>query len=75
MDVVVETGSGKVPGPAGPPVMPASLRRPPEDEERTEAGSSGSFLEAVAAAHEAGLTLSLAGLFAGEERPSIPLPG
>ncbi len=75
VDVAIEIGSGKVSSTAGPRVMLASLRLPAEDEERRTVGSDGSFVEAVAAAWEAGLAVSLAGLFAGEERRRIPLPG
>ena len=38
-------------------------------------GSGAGFVEAVARAYEAGLTLDFAGLFAGEERRRISLPG
>ena len=39
------------------------------------AGSDGGFVSAVARAYEAGLAVSLAGLFAGEQRRRISLPG
>ena len=52
---------------AAPPVMLSSLNRASEN-------GSG-FVEAVARAYEAGLALDFAGLFAGEERRRISLPG
>ena len=39
------------------------------------AGSESGFVEAVAGAYEAGLAVSLGGLFAGERRRRISLPG
>ena len=52
---------------AAPPVVLSSLNRTSE--------SGAGFVEAVARAYEAGLTLDFAGLFAGEERRRISLPG
>ena len=52
---------------AAPPVVLSSLHRASE--------SGVGFVEAVARAYEAGLTLDFAGLFAGEERRRISLPG
>ena len=66
-----ENGSG----PAAPPVVLASLRRPSDDAPRPASGSGGGFVEAVAGAYEAGLPVSLAGLFAGEARRRVSLPG
>ena len=86
-DVVVEIGPGALLGPqvrrlwpegpdgAGdartPPVL-ASLPQPPGDE---PAASGSGFVEAAARAYEAGLTLSFNGLFAGESRRRVSLPG
>ena len=63
----------------GPPVVLESLRRPSGDQ--SGAGRSayptsgaGTFLEAAAAAFEAGLELSFEALFAGESRRRIALP-
>ena len=87
-DVVVEIGPGaalgsqlrrvwpEVPdGAAGdartPPVL-ASLPQPPGNE---PAESGSGFVEAAARAYEAGLTLSFNGLFAGESRRRVSLPG
>ena len=83
--VVVEIGPDAVPGPAvarawsgsagdepGPVVL-SSLGRP-RAEPDAAAGSGGGFVEAVAGAWEAGLTVSFAGLFAGETRRRISLP-
>ncbi len=55
------------------PLALASLRSPSGDASASLPG--GGFLEAVAAAYEAGLPVSFAGLFAGEERRRISLPG
>ncbi|MCY4640538.1 MAG: SDR family NAD(P)-dependent oxidoreductase [Chloroflexi bacterium] len=79
VDVVVEIGPQAVlapmvamgwPGGAEPATI-ASLRGPGEAE---ETGDSG-FVEAVAQAFEAGLALSFEGLFAGERRRRVSLPG
>ena len=85
VDVVIEVGPHAVLGPlvsllwsdvagnAGEPVVLGSMLRPSDDPtlpDRDEA-----FLEAVAGAYEAGLTMSFPGLFAGEARRRIELPG
>ena len=86
-DVVVEIGPGGLLGPqvrrvwpegpdgAGvartPPVL-ASLPQPPGNE---PAESGSGFVEAAAHAYEAGLMLSFNGLFAGESRRRVSLPG
>ena len=86
VDAIVEIGPHAVLGPmatmawpeaggAAPPAILSSLQRPARDEEPPAAGSGGGFVEAVAGAYEAGLALSFAGLFAGEERRRIALPG
>jgi len=87
LDVVVEIGPHAVLGPqivpawpeaapdsdaAPAPVVISSLRQPDDDGSATESGSS--FVEAVAAAYEAGLAIKFPGLFAGETRRRIPLP-
>ena len=90
VDMVVEVGPNAVLGPmlsftwpgsdedadalAGevpPPLVLSSLNRPPKDEEEPAPG----FVEAVAGAYEAGLTVSFEGMFAGEDRRRISLPG
>ena len=58
-----------------PPVVLSSLRRPSDGEGTTASGSRGGFVQAVAEAYEAGLPVSFAGLFAGETRRRIALPG
>ena len=83
VDLVVEIGPHAVLGPmaalawpesaSGAPVALASIRRPPRDGSTSEAESS--FIDAVAAAYEAGLDISFDGLFAGETRRRISLPG
>lgn len=87
IDVVVEIGPGAVLGPqvhrvwpqaangaeaARPPRALASLPQPSGDEP-TKRGTG--FVAAVAEAYEAGLTLSFSGLFAGESRRRVSLPG
>ena len=85
VDLVVEIGPDSVLGtmatfawppgadaPASPPTL-ASLRRPPRDGSSLEPEST--FIDAVAAAYEAGLDVGFAGLFAGEARRRIALPG
>ena len=56
-----------------PPLMLTSLQSQQGDEPASR--PCGDFLEAVAAAYEAGLPVSFAGLFAGENRSRISLPG
>ena len=80
VDVVVEIGPGAALGPqasdgageAPTPRVLASLLQPSGDEPRAR---SPGFVEAVAEAYEAGLTLSFNGLFAGESRRRVSLPG
>ena len=55
------------------PVVVSSLR-PPAGNTPAPRGEFG-FPEAVAAAYEAGLPVSFAGLFAGEARRRLSLPG
>ena len=86
VDVAVEIGPGAVLGPemgqmwpgksdgtraAAAPRVLASQRQPDGDEP-SEHGTG--FVEAVAEAYEAGLTLSFDGLFAGEARRRLSLP-
>ena len=83
VDVVVEIGPHGVLGPmvslgwppadSGAPAVLTSLRRPSRDE--SLAAVEGSFATAVARAYEAGIALDFTGLFAGEERRRIALPG
>ena len=83
VDVVVEIGPHDILGTmatlawpsedaSGPPPALASLRRPLRDGSSPEPESS--FIDAVAAAYEAGLDISFEGLFAGEKRRRISLP-
>ena len=85
VDTVIEIGPHAVLGPmttmawpeaagAAPTVL-SSLQRPSKDEALPAPGSGGGFVEAVAGAYEAGLPLRFEGLFAGEERRRIALPG
>jgi len=60
-------------GTSNAPLVLASLR--PPSGEAAESRPGGGFLEAAAAAYEAGLPVSFAGLFAGENRRRISLPG
>ena len=57
------------------PVVISSLRRPRPETEPQTGQRSGDFPEAVARAYEAGLAVSFAGLFAGESRRRVSLPG
>ncbi|MDE0408510.1 MAG: polyketide synthase dehydratase domain-containing protein, partial [Alphaproteobacteria bacterium] len=85
VDAVIEIGPHAVLGPmttmawpesAGAvPAVLSSLQRPSRDEPQPAPGSGGGFVEAVAGAYEAGLPLRFEGLFAGEERRRIALPG
>ena len=79
VDAIVGIGSQPVPElsvvrDSAAPVAIESLRRPPEAEPAT-AFVDGGFVDAVAAAYEAGLPVSFEGLFAGESRRRIALPG
>ena len=85
-DAVVEIGPHAVLGPmttlAWPsaggipePAVVSSLRRPATGEDPPAPGSGGGFVEAVAGVYEAGLPIRFEGLFAGEERRRIALPG
>ncbi len=85
VDAVIEIGPHAVLGPmttmawpestGAPPAVLSSLLRPLKDEAPPVPGSGGGFVEAVAGAYEAGLPLQFEGLFAGEERRRIALPG
>ena len=57
------------------PVVIASLQRPGPETEPQPERRGGDFPEAVARAYEAGLAVSFAGLFAGESRRRVSLPG
>ena len=80
---VVEIGPHAVLGPvvsmnwpgAAPGAVLASLRRPPRDAEGPASDTSGGFVEAAAGAYQAGLNLDFAGLFAGESRRRVSVPG
>ena len=79
VQVVVEIGPDALLGPRmvsdwpmsadgrGVPVVLSSLRRPSQDDD--------SFVASVAKAYQAGMAISFAGLFAGETRRRISLPG
>ena len=83
VDAVVEIGPHAILGPvvsmnwpgAAPTAVLTSLRRPPRDAEGPMADTSGGFVEAAAGAYEAGLNLDFAGLFAGESRRRVSIPG
>ncbi|MYC67838.1 MAG: SDR family NAD(P)-dependent oxidoreductase [Acidobacteriia bacterium] len=86
VDAVVEIGPHAVLGPvvsmnwptsapAGSPLVLASLRRPHRTADEPPIDSTGGFAEAVAGAYEAGLDIDFKGLFAGEARCRITLPG
>ena len=67
--VVLEIGPEGLPGPMAARAWP----RPPNASGEAEDGRG--FAAAVAAAYEAGLAVSFAGLFSGETRRRITLPG
>ena len=79
LEIGPQTGPGSFASPswprsaegAPPPVFVDSLLRPKVDRE----GDDEFFPKAVAAAYEAGADISFAGLFAGEERRRIAIPG
>ncbi|MCY3886384.1 MAG: SDR family NAD(P)-dependent oxidoreductase [Chloroflexi bacterium] len=80
--VVVEIGPRPVlgpmvaegwPDPAGTPVILSSLRGTASGE--GDGANDDGFVEAVAGSYEAGFALSFAGLFAGERRRRVALPG
>ena len=85
VDAVIELGPHAVLGPLvslnwpqgqqGPqePVVLASLLRPASDGSEPERRDA--FVRAVAGAYEAGLSVNFAGLFAGESRRRVALPG
>ncbi|MXW86897.1 MAG: acyltransferase domain-containing protein, partial [Boseongicola sp. SB0667_bin_21] len=80
VDVILEIGPGSVLAPmassAWPESVPApvvlSSMRPAADDSRA---GSGSFAEAVAGAYQSGLPIRFEGLFAGETRRRISVPG
>ncbi|MDD9990881.1 MAG: beta-ketoacyl synthase N-terminal-like domain-containing protein [Rhodospirillales bacterium] len=87
VDVVIEIGRDAVLAPllakAWPktaedpaaPTLLSSLQQSSGGEEEATGHADGDFVEAVARAYEAGLGVSFAGLFAGETRRRISLPG
>ncbi len=88
VDAVVEIGPHAILGPvvsmnwlgAAPKAVLASLRRPPRplrqaQDEGPMADTSGGFVDAAAGAYQAGLNLDFAGLFAGESRSRVSVPG
>ncbi len=86
VDAIVEIGPQAVLGPmarmawpedggAALPVVLSSLWHLEKDKEPPRAGSGGGFVEAVAGAYEAGLSLCFDGLFTGEQRRRIALAG
>ena len=87
VDVVIEIGPDAVLAPplaeawpktaenAAVPTLLSSLRQSPGGEEAAARHADSDFVEAVARAYEVGLGVSFAGLFAGETRRRISLPG
>ena len=80
VDLLLEIGPRSVlapmaasawPDSAAPPAVLSSIRPRPDD---SPAGT-GSFIEAVAEAYQAGLTVQFEGLFVGETRRRISIPG
>ena len=87
VDVVIEIGRDAVLAPslaeawpktgenAAPPILLSSQRQSSGGEEAATEHADSAFVEAVARAYEAGLGVSFAGLFAGEKRRRVSLPG
>ena len=86
VDVVVEVGPHAVLGTlitmgwpesaaVAPPVNVYCMMRPPRDADASVRDTSDGFVAGVAAAYEAGLDIDFSGLFAGERRRRIALPG
>ncbi|MCY4065050.1 MAG: acyltransferase domain-containing protein, partial [Rhodospirillaceae bacterium] len=84
VDAVLEIGPDAALGPAmheawpagaegGPPAVLASIGQPASD--TAESWDGDAFAAAVAGAYEAGLSFDWEGLFAGERRRRISLPG
>ena len=81
VDLVIEIGPHAVLAPmatlawpgAESPAEIASLRRPPRDRSTSEPETS--FIDAVAEGYQAGLDIRFEGLFAGEKRRRISVPG
>ena len=84
VDTVIEIGPDTVLGPTvttawplgtrpAEPVIASSMRRPSSSKPDPVDGSG--FLDAVAVAYSAGIDLSFGGLFAGEARRRVALPG
>ena len=86
VDVIIEIGPNAAwgtrlkktwPAAAGntpAPLVLSSLDGSSDSDATPEPGSTSGFVDAVASAYEAGLTLSFAGLFAGETRRRVSLP-
>jgi acyl transferase domain-containing protein len=72
--VVVEIGPEALPG-GGPPTVPVVSTFPTRSGEGASPSAHEGFVGAVAAAYTAGLSVSFEGLFAGETRSRIALPG
>ncbi len=69
-------GLGEDPPPNTPlPRVLSSLRRPPKNDGASIDPFASGFLTSVASAYEAGMDFSFEGLFAGETRTRISLPG
>ncbi len=91
VDLVIEVGPHAVLGPmlslawpdsardplrgAAPPRVLSSLQRPSKDDAVSTDPFEYGFMASVANAYEAGVNLSFEGLFAGETRSRISLPG
>ena len=71
--MLTEAWSDAASNAAAPSVL-SSLGRPPDREAKPTYRQSGSYIDAVAGAYEAGFAVSFAGMFAGETRRRISLP-
>ena len=72
IDLVLDIGSDAA---AYPTALPDWPRSPRDADHAADQGAHRVFVESVARAYEAGLPFSFAGLFSGEERRRIRLPG
>ncbi|MCY4647304.1 MAG: SDR family NAD(P)-dependent oxidoreductase [Gammaproteobacteria bacterium] len=82
VDLVIEIGPRSVLAPMALSAWPASAEAPaalssiaPPSGDAGAGGSTGGFAEAAAGAYQAGLPIRFEGLFAGEARRRISIPG
>ena len=74
-EVVIEVGPSVALAPLTPEAWPKTAQRPAQGQYRTARDACSGFVDAVAEVYEAGLSIDFVGLFAGETRRRIALPG